>query len=237
LLLAVGFFGCGRQLQPRHVIILVDVSASIDRKALGQAFKAIDELAGNLRRGDKFAIIPILGDAQAEASGRIIRFEVPTNRQAYDSDLRSFRKELKASLKDMEAFAVTRPGTRTDILGSVTLAEQEFEGDPRESKWQLIILSDFIQEDHEIDFEKDRSLANRAVAKDFVARFVKAKSIGFNGISVYLGPLRSREYASLSRTRREGIQEFWINYFTSLNAVPEFAGDGLGLLKKTVSAK
>ena|SRR5258708_2997110 len=39
----------------------------------------------------------------AEASGRIIRFEVPTNRQAYDSDLRSFRAKLRVSLEEMEA--------------------------------------------------------------------------------------------------------------------------------------
>src|SRR5258708_29011710 len=109
LLLAVGLVGCGRQ-QPRNIVILPDVSGSIDRQALEQAFKAIDGLVGHLHRGDKIAIIPILGDAQAEASGRIIRFEVPINRQAYDSDLRSFRTTLRASLEDMKTSAIDHPG-------------------------------------------------------------------------------------------------------------------------------
>src|SRR5205823_1994569 len=127
LLLAAGLFGCGQQPEARHVVILIDVSESIDRTALEQAFKAIDDLVGRLHRGDRIAVIPILGDAQAEASGRITRFQVPTNRQAYDSDLHKFRLGLGASLKEMQAKAVAHPGRKTDILGSVALAGQEFE--------------------------------------------------------------------------------------------------------------
>jgi hypothetical protein len=43
-------------------VMLPDVSGSIDRQALKQAFNAIDELISHLRRGDRIAIIPILGD-------------------------------------------------------------------------------------------------------------------------------------------------------------------------------
>jgi len=44
LLLVAGLVGCGRQ-QPRNIVILPDVSGSIDRQALEQAFKAIDRIA------------------------------------------------------------------------------------------------------------------------------------------------------------------------------------------------
>src|SRR5262249_38068983 len=132
---------------------LPDVSGSIDRQALHQAFQAIDELVGHLNRGDKIGIIPILGDAEAEASGRIIRFEVPANRQAYDSDLKAFRQKLKTSLATMEAEAIAHPGGKTDILGSVVLAGQEFEATPNQlAKEEIVILTDFIQEDGSLDF-------------------------------------------------------------------------------------
>jgi hypothetical protein len=68
--LAVALIGCGKH-EPRHFIIMPDVSGSIDRESLEQAFKAIDELASHLRRRDRLTIVPILGDAEAEASGKI----------------------------------------------------------------------------------------------------------------------------------------------------------------------
>src|SRR5690242_3325667 len=110
LVLAVALLGCGKR-EPRHIVIMPDVSGSIDRESLEQAFKAIDELAGQLQRGDRLTIIPILGDAEAEASGRILRFEVPANRQAYDTDLRDFRSKLGSSLKEMGNRAIRHPGT------------------------------------------------------------------------------------------------------------------------------
>src|SRR4051794_40719436 len=107
--LAVALLGCGKR-QPRHIVILPDVSGSIDRESLEQAFKAIDELADHLKRGERLTIIPILGDEEVEASGKILRFEVPANRQAYDTDLRDFRVRLSSSLKAMQAKAVAHPG-------------------------------------------------------------------------------------------------------------------------------
>jgi hypothetical protein len=157
LLLASGMLGCSRQQQSRHIVILPDVSGSIERDSLQQAFKAIDEMVGHLQRGDRITVIPILGDAQAEASGRIIRFEVPNKRTAYDADLRSFRSQLSASLQQMQEAAIAHPGPKTDILGSLALAEQELDAQPTSSQI-LIVLSDFLQDDGEIDFEKDKEL-------------------------------------------------------------------------------
>ena len=123
--LAVALLGCGKR-EPRHIIILPDISGSIDRESLKQAFKAIDELAGHLQRGDRLTIIPILGDAEAEAAGKILRFVVPANRQAYDTDLHEFRSKLDGSLKEMRTNAAVHPGSKTDILGTLRLAQQEF---------------------------------------------------------------------------------------------------------------
>jgi hypothetical protein len=52
----------------------------------------------------------------------------------------------------------------------------------------------------------------------------------FRGAPVYLGLLRSKDYRSLGRSRREAIQEFWIDYFSSCAGQTVFATDGTGLL-------
>ena len=227
--LAVALLGCGKR-EPKHFVILPDVSGSIDRESLEQAFKAIDELAGHLQRGDRLTIIPILGDAEAEASGHILRFEVPVNRQAYDADLHDFRAKLSFSLKEMQARALTHPGSKTDILGSIQLAEQEFEALPDKSARLLLVLSDFIEED-EFDFKKDDHLKSSATARDFATKSLKGRPIDFQRTRVYLGLLRSTEYANLSIRRRKAIRDFWIEYCHANGAQPKFIFDGPGLLK------
>jgi hypothetical protein len=230
LLLAAGFLGCGKHSAPRHIVMLVDVSGSIDRDALAKVFEAIDDLVGSLKRGDRIAIIPILGDAEAEASGRIIRFEASMNRQAYDGDLRSFWVKLREALKEMEAAAVASPGSRTDILGSVALAEQEFQTQSGDSQRQLLILSDFIQEDRDIDFKADIRLANGSAAKAFATEVTQRSALDFRATTVFLGLLRSNEYVHLRQSRRTAVQEFWVSYFKFLGAQPKFTVDGPGRL-------
>lgn len=237
LLLAVGLLGCGRQLQPLHIVILPDVSGSVERGALEQAFKAIDEMVGHLKRGDRVAVIPILGDAQAEASGRIVRFEVPKERRAYDADLRDFRRKLNASLAEMRTDALAHPGSKTDILGSVELAEQELQVTPSDSRRRLVILSDFIQEDGHFDFRKDNHLNGQSVTKNFAMHLARINKLNLSGITVYLGLLRSSEYASLNRERRAAIGQFWLEYFRVCGGHPKFADDGPGLIESSMVAE
>jgi hypothetical protein len=230
-LLATVLLGCGKQPLQRDFVLLPDVSASIEPKAEEEVFKAIDDLVSHLNRGDRITIIPILGDAQAEASGRILRFEVPTNRQAYDSDLRHFAAKLRDSLEELKSSAMKHPGTKTDILGSISLAEQEFQSDSGFRKGLLVVLSDFIQEDNEINFMRDRRLDSQPAAKEFAWQIARRDGLDLKGMPVYLGLLRSREYAGLSRSRRAAIQAFWISYLKSLGGKPRFVTDGPGLLK------
>jgi len=229
LVLAVALLGCGKR-ELRHIVILPDVSGSIDRESLEQAFKAIDALTGSLHRGDRITIIPILGDAEAEASGRIIRFEVPIERRAYDADLHDFQRRLEASLAEMRANALAHPQLKTDILGSITVAAQEFEAMPGKSDRLLIVLSDFIQEDDGVDFRRDGHLANPASARDFVQKLLKTHPIDFQNTRAYLGLLRSSEYTRLGISRRAALHEFWIEYFATCGAQARFAADGIGLI-------
>jgi hypothetical protein len=231
LLLAAGLLGCGRQTaSSQQIVILIDVSDSIESAAEQEAFVAVDRLVAQLQRGDKIAIIPITGDAQAETSGRVIRFDVPTERQAYDNDLRQFRNKLKTALTELEAKAMANPGEHTDILGTVVLAQQESKFNARASRRSLVILSDFIQDDAELSFLKDRRLANKTAAREFAMQSAKNSQLDFRGAPIYLGLLRSKDYRNLVRSRREAIQEFWIDYFNSCGGQTVFATDGTGLL-------
>jgi hypothetical protein len=228
LVLAVALLGCGKR-EPRHIVILPDVSGSIDRESLQQAFKAIDELAGHLQRGDKLTIIPILGDAEVDASGKIMRFEVPANRQAYDTDLRGFRNKLNYSMKEMQADAIAHPAAKTDIFGSIGLGAQEFQTNV-ESQKVLLILSDFIQEDRELDFRTDKRLNSVSSGRNFAKTLMEKNNIQLPHITIFLGLLRGGEYVNLSATRRRAIQEFWIQYLESAGNHPNFTVDGVNAL-------
>lgn len=231
-LLATALLGCGRQPQERHIVVMPDISGSIEPQAETEVFKALDDLVIHLKRGDRITIIPILGDAQAEASGKIIRFEVPTNRQAYDSDLRQFSAKLRKSLEKLKSSAINHPGTQTDILGSISLAWQEFQSDSGSTKGLLVILSDFIQETDGINFRNDRRLATQLPAKTFARKIAQTNGLDFKDTTVYLGLLRSREYGALSHRRRASIEAFWMCYFNSLGGKAKFAADGMGLFRR-----
>jgi hypothetical protein len=228
--LAAALLGCSKR-EAKHIVILPDVSGSIDRQSLEQTFKAIDDLAGRLQRGDRLTIIPILGDAEAETSGKILRFEIPANRQAYDTDLRDFRRKLNASLKEMQTNAFARPGAKTDILGAVLLAEQEFDLYPNHSTKVLAILSDFIQEDRQFDFRTDRNLSNANFVQKFAQRQTQSKNIRFEQTTTYLDLLKSNEFTALEKSRREAIKTFWIEYLKNTGAHPKFFDGGAALLR------
>lgn len=227
--LAVALLGCGKR-EPNYFAILPDISGSIDRESLEQAFMAIEEVADHLQRGDRLTIIPILGDAEAEASGKILRFEVPANRQAYDADLQNFRVKLKGSLTEMQVSAATHPGSQTDILGTIGLAEQEFQADAGGRRHILVVLSDFIEEDGTINFRTAEQLRDSVKAKVFSQQISPKGDLTLQGAIVHLGLLRSNEYARLSKDRRTALKAFWMTYFSTLGSKPEFVTDGAGLL-------
>lgn len=231
LMFAASLISCGKPIHtPEQLVILIDVSASIEAEAEGQAFAAIDTLIAHRQRGDRITVIPITGDAQADTPGRVLRFEVPTVRQAYDNDLRQFRNNVKKSLEGPRAHAVANPDANTDILGAVVLAQQEFTFRAGNARKTLIILSDFIQDDSELHFLGERRLLNRAVAKQFALTLSGARDSDFRETVVYLGLLRSKDYKRLSRARRDAIQSFWVEYFHDCNGRASFMSDGSSLV-------
>jgi hypothetical protein len=231
-ILVAGLSGCIlRQNEPRHshTVFLIDVSASIDKAAEEAAFDAVIQAVKSLHRGDSVSVIPITGDAETEAQGRIMRFRVPTVREAYDQDLKRFAESVRASLTQAKAAAVASPGAKTDILGSIDLAFQEFAVDPANAEQSLIVLSDFIQDDSTMNFNKDPALADSGKSKLLAERLLHEKQLPRLS-RVFLGTLRSSDLMRLDRKRRKAIEAFWMRYCSALSAAPVFAVDGPALM-------
>ncbi len=168
-------------------------------------------LAGShLRRGDTMTIIPITGDAEADLQGRILYYAVPTadERQAYDADLRKISSQVASDLDGFEIGALAHPEQHTDILGTIRIAMAEFSAADTDKR--LIVLSDFLQDNRQLDFRSDRRLATSDAGKRFGTELRKGAA-NHPPARAFFGRLRSADYAALNAKRREGIDAFWLS--------------------------
>src|ERR1019366_4622033 len=79
--------------------------------------------------------------------------------QPYDQDIQTFRKKFRQALHDLHDKAKAHLFDKTDIIGSVDLAAQEFASDDGHIQKRLIVLSDFIEEDDTLNFRTAPALA------------------------------------------------------------------------------
>jgi hypothetical protein len=207
-LMAVTLLGGCRVATPREDVFVLDVSQSIDAGAEQQMFVVVEEVAQHLDRGDILTIIPITGNAEAELQGRTLHYAVPSaeDRQAYDADLVKLNAQIKDDLARLQADAVAHPGKHTDILGTIMVALAGFSD--RSTDKQLVVLSDFIQDDAQFNFRKDPRLANEADAVALGEGVMVPKG-NYPRINVVLGRVRSNEFSALPPTRQRAINAFW----------------------------
>jgi hypothetical protein len=234
--LVVGLSGCSREPDPphHHLVILIDVSASIDPSAEEEAFRAIEDAVSRLPRGDAVTIVPITGDADTQVEGRALRFHAPTVREAYDQDRKRFSTLVHRSLGDAKGAALAHPGAMTDILGTVQVASEEFAFDPPGTEHNLVVLSDFIHQDQSMNFTNTPMLVNITCAKVLADRLSQGTRLSLT--RVFLGSLRSTDLWKLDRERREAIKEFWHQYFAATGCEPIFAVDGPALMREFLSS-
>jgi hypothetical protein len=205
--------GCHNdQPRPREIIILPDLSASIDKQSQQQMFAAIKDASLHLHRGDSLTVIPIMSDAEADLQGQILRYEVPPieKREAYDADLRRLSAQVANDLSRLSTEAAASPGAHTDILGSVRVALRTFSTEPTDKR--LIILSDFIQDDTQFNFKNDTRLANATTA-EMLTRDVAVQTGSHQAVAIFLGRLKGKEFSSLRLQRRQAIDSFWEQLF------------------------
>lgn len=220
---------CNRH-KPTTTVELIDTSLSISPRAESAALDAVRDQIQRMGRGDRLILIPVAGNAQNDAGGRILRLEAPTVRQAYDAGLRKFRK---AAAKQFAAWAAAHGADRgrTDLLGSLDAARQELALSPTDSVRRLVVVSDFIEDEGGFRFTSDPSLANATRARALAARLRAARGFCIQRVSVCLGRLESVDFASLSPSRQAAIDAFWEAYLADDGRTSEIEIDGLGMLR------
>lgn len=214
---------------PTTTVELIDTSMSISPQAEKLALNAVRGQILKMDRGDTLVLIPITGNAENDAGGRILRLHAPTKRESYDADLRRFRE---AAEKQFAAWAAARGAdpSRTDILGSLDAARQEIAAVPKENAARLIIVSDFIEDDAQYHFPSDRALAKPATARNLASRLRAEHGSTPSGPIVCLGRLASTDFESLPPTRKEAIRAFWRTYLAQGRNTPDIRLDGIGML-------
>ena len=216
---------------PKVTVEVLDTSLSITSRAKRAAENAILDQISRLGRGDRLILIPITGDAQNDAGGRILRLVAPTERQAYDNDLRRFQADAKKQYANWLA-SLDPHQMRTDILGALDVARQEFAAVPGDADRRLIVLSDFIEDDSSYRFVSSPQLANAERARALAVGLRTERSFALSGVSVCLGRLESTDFAPLSPQRKEAVQAFWAEYLNDRGQAPALRFDGTGMLTR-----
>ena len=214
----------------QHVVVLVDASASIAPEAFSDAIASAQSLIKHLRRGDALSIIPILGDG-SQTQGKILRFEIALERQAYDADITKVDTAVRNALADLRAAVLRKPMPKTDILGAIDVACEEFSSYRAEVQQTLIIFSDLLEDDGRFDFMTAPELATEATAKRLGQRLAIEKPRVMK-VRAYVGMLRSVDYDRLQTARRRAVVAFWSTLFSRYGAKTMIATDGPGLMKK-----
>jgi len=206
LLVVLPGLGCNRhESSPREIVILLDVSSSIDAGAVDDCFVGIETVVTGLPRGDRLTIIPILGDAQNDAPSMTLRFEAPTKREAYDNDLQQFRELARQQIEALRTKVSTAPSTRTDILGTIQIAAEAFSSDSQSRARTLVVLSDFLQDDGTLNFNTDPRLASESAAQAFAEEFSREQPAPIGNTQILLetgGPPLAITSSSLGVFRR-----------------------------------
>lgn len=226
LLLLCVLAGCGHE-SASVTICLLDTSKSIDPAAIQEEFAAVERLVDGMHRGDTLIVIPITGNAHNDVQGHILQLGAPSRRESFDADMAAFQKAAHQQVAPLAAWAVANPSNRTDILGTLRVAEQEADCRNRGAV-RAVVLSDFIEDDGAVNFAKDPRLASADKARHFADEMAKTEGFSFGG-SIYLGRIRGNDRV-LSRTRQDAVDAFWDEFFSTPGHHVDIHDDGIDAL-------
>lgn len=235
ILVAVGF-GANRLFwkhQPQTKFVgVVEATKSVLADTQAESVGAMEKGAEFLGRGDEIVVIPLTSDAVNEAQGKTVRQRFSTTRKAFDKDLRETKKKIRDELEKLRAEIAEKPFKHSDLLGTMRLLAEE---KPKfaEDKFLVVVLTDFIQDTPEMNFNTNPALAKVETAKTLVAQIVKGKENSFQNAKVFLGQMRSEDLKKLDTNRREAIRAFWLEFFRLAGASETiWATDGIGGLEE-----
>ncbi|MBK7391676.1 MAG: hypothetical protein IPI64_00060 [Chloracidobacterium sp.] len=182
-------------------------------------------------------MIPITGDAVSETSGHVLRLQTADKREAFDRDLRKFAAEVGQGLAGMQTNA--KKYKQTDIVGSLRVAQDEIAVTEKENhRVVLVVLSDMVNCTQGLRMDKDAVFQKPDMARQHATTFAQNMNFDWRSSEIYLGVLESTDLQQMSSERRDGVREFWAEFFHSGGAVRyQFATDGIGQLPKFINYK
>lgn len=178
-----------------------------------------------MQRGDSVTVVPIAADADNDDGGRVLRWKVSETREPFDGDLLHLARQERRELQVLLDQSFKHPYRSTDILGAPHLAEQEFAGDPQTTLRLIVVLSDFVEDDRQYHFARDRRLRNEKAARQFAVSLSQGVK-HLAGAKVYLGGRSSTDLRKLGEQRREAVRVFWETLLTAQGGRVERASDG-----------
>jgi hypothetical protein len=226
VIISLLMIGCsGPAKAGRRIVYVVDASGSVPPEARLASIEAIERHMTKMERGDRIAVMPVTGSIYGETLGRVLRFELSATRQSYDSDRRKLLREMRDRVSEFAvSVSAQRRGSQfTDLLGTFELAVEELE-----NGGVLVCLSDFVQDDAQFNFKRDRRLARDETAKNLARELAEPFGARLVGTDVHLGAVPSSDVAVMSANRRRAIQQFWITFFEAQGATVQWATDGPG---------
>jgi len=233
------FSGCGPK-RGLHLVYIIDLSSSIEPEARAEAFRVLQQVfeRQQLERGDTISVVPVTGDALADGQGRVLRFVISERRAAYDADLRRIAREAVSRLQEMQSASEAQPFTKSDILGALNVAVEEFAGVEDGERRAIVILSDLAQDDARFNFSTSPLLANERSARELAASLTQGREQMLRETAVYFGLLRSTDMRRMTAARREAVQAFWLEYCRRANASSvSIATDGPAQLTQALIAR
>ena len=110
------------------------------------------------------------------------------------------------------------------VLQVAAAEERQLAGKGRET--MILLLSDLIQDDDQFDFKSDPALKSETSATVLASVTARRLGLSLQGISVFLGLVRSKDLGHLSPRRRLAIEAFWLGFLKDSRANPVLAEDG-----------
>lgn len=208
----------GNSNQGKIVLVFVDLSGSIkenDWRTYSETYKS---LIDSLKVGDRLVLSAITGR-------QLTNFEQFSDRSLPKtgvklSDEEKANEVAKAMLSDWESIKQTKPSASTNILDIFNIAQQFFEHDPdRKERW-IVVLSDMVEENKEINFNK-RTLTPEDISAIIKKRQSQNLLPRLSGAKIFVAGASAKSDDMYMRTKN-----FWMKYLKQAGA--EIGDDSYG---------
>jgi hypothetical protein len=197
--------GCGNT--PKTTVVLIDGTASIDPAEYDRCRLEIERIIQSMGRGDHVMLVTITGEPEELLGHRIIHILMPTEYVPYDTNLKKARAEAAKRIAQFFAELPTIHAKRTDVVATLRVAASF----SSRAHTQLVIFSDMVAADGDLQFTTAPELANVKSAEALAERVARKNMLA--GVDVRIGILKSFDLERMNSSRREAIQAFWKRWF------------------------